>query len=189
VRWIALLVAAAMLAACSGIPLSSIPRLMRLQGELLDARPSEFMLAIQVDARMVPPAGAVPTLQLAIQPAQAGTFEPIDKKLPMRFAIASDNPLGLASPPAGRRWLIYSLPPESQAELARIQGIFQRLKAQAEGKGGGSVRIGIAQEGMAARDSALRDTRWETWLQMSRKDGFFELWSGTVGDLLKLAES
>ena len=175
----------ALLSACAGIPLTSIPRLMQLKGELLDANPGEFMLAIQMDSRMAPPPNAVPTLQLAIRPAQAGAFDVIDENIPMRHAIASDAVHGLASPPAGRRWLIYSLPPESQATLTRIQATFKRIKAEG-GKGGGSVSFGIKQEGLAARDPAFADTRWESWLQMSRKDGFFELWSGTVADLVSM---
>jgi hypothetical protein len=186
--FVALFTLAGLIAACTGIPLRSIPRLMKLQEQLLDANPSEFMLAIQVDARVTPPAGAVPTLQMAIKPATAGAFEPIDKKLPMRFAIASGNSLGLATPPANRRWLIYSLPPESQAELQRLQAFFKRLQAQGGSGRGGSLALGISQEGLAVRDPALANTKWETWLQTTRQDGFFELWSGTIADLLKQAK-
>jgi hypothetical protein len=176
-----------LLVGCTGIPLRSLPRLMKLQEQLLEANPSEFMLAIQVDARVTPPPGAVPILQLGIRPAVPGDFEPVDKRLPMRFAIASTNALGLATPPANRRWLIYSLPPESQEELQRLQSSFKRLRAQGGGNRGGSLALGISQEGLAVRDPALADTRWETWLQTTRLDGFFELWSGTIADLLKQA--
>lgn len=186
--FVALLTLASLIAACTGIPLRSIPRLMKLQEQLLDANPSEFMLAIQVDARVTPPAGAVPILQMAIKPATAGAFEPIDKKLPMRFAIASGNSLGLATPTTNRRWLIYSLPPESQAELQRLQASFKRLQAQGGSNRGGSLALGISQEGLAVRDPALANTRWETWLQTTRQEGFFELWSGTIADLLKQAK-
>ena len=186
---IALLVLASLIVSCGGIPLRSLPRLMKLQDQLLDANPSEFMLAIQVDARVTPPAGAVPILQMAIKPAVAGAFEPIDRKLPMRFAIASSNSLGLATPPSNRRWLIYSLPPESQAELQRLQASFKRLQAQGGSNRGGSVALGISQEGLAVRDPALANTKWETWLQTTKQDGFFELWSGTIADLLKAART
>lgn len=186
---VALLALASLVAACGGIPLRSLPRLMKLQDQLLDANPAEFMLAIQADARVTPPAGVVPMLQLAIKPAVAGAFEPVDKKLPMRFAVASSNSLGLATPPANRRWLIYSLPPESQAELQQVQAMFKRLQAQRGSNGGGSVAVGIAQQGLAVRDPALANTKWETWLQTTTRDGFFELWSGTIADLLKAAKT
>lgn len=174
-----------MLVACTGIPLRSIPRLMNLQQELMQANPAEFMFAVQVDDRMTPPPGAVPMLQLAVKPNEAGAFEAIDKKLPMRFSIASANAPGLAPAATGRRWLIYGFPPESQAELLRMQGTFKRLKAREPGKGGGSISVGIEQEGLAARDPALINTRWESWLQTSRQEGYFELWSGSLADLLK----
>jgi hypothetical protein len=162
---------------------------LKLKGELLDANPGEFMFAVQLDARMAPPPGAVPRIELAIRPAQPGAFEVVDEKIPMRLTVAPTATLGLATPEAGRTWLIYSLPPESQATLARIQASFKRLQAERDKNKGGSVTIGIAQDGLAARDPKFVDTRWESWLQMSRQDGFFEIWSGTVGDLLELAKS
>lgn len=184
-RYLSCLLLACGLAACGGIPLRSIPQLMALQGRLLDANPGDFMLAIQADARMSPPPGAVPVMHLAIRPREANAFEAVEKSLPMRLAVSSANAKGLAPVPAHRRWFIYSFTPESQAELRRIQDQFKRIQAEQKGKGGGSVSIGIAQEGVAARDPALADTRWESWLQTSRQDGFFELWSGTIADLLK----
>jgi hypothetical protein len=181
VRAAAAALAACLLAACAGIPLTSFPRLLQLQGKLLDTPPDEVMLANQVDARMVPRAGAVPRLKITIMPKEAGGFVPVDENLPMAFSIASTATLGLKAPPAGRRWLIYSLPPESQSALRRIQAQFKQVKSENRG---GSVAIGISQEGMAANDPAMADTRWETWVQISRIDGFFELWSGTVAELV-----
>lgn len=187
-RVVLLALVGALITACSGIPLRSLPRLMKLQEQLLKANPAEFMLAVQVDARMTPPAGAAPVLEIAIRPAHAGAFEPIDKRLPMHVTTASVNALGLATPRADRRWLIYSFAPESQAELRRIQSEFKRVQALAADQRGGTVMMGISQAGLALRDPALASTRWESWLQTSRQDGFFELWSGTVADLLRQAK-
>lgn len=188
-RVITYLVLAGLLTACSGIPLSSMPRLMRLQHELLEANPPEFMLAIQADARMTPRSGATPFLEVSIQPAELGAFASMEKKLPMRLAVTSASALGLAMPAADRRWFIYSFPPESQTELARIQRYFKRVEAERRGKSGGSVSVGISQDSVAPTDPALANTRWESWLQTSRHEGFFELWSGTVAALLKQAEA
>lgn len=174
------------LSACSGIPLRSMPKLMSLQHELLQLNPDEFMVAIQVDSRMAPPNGAVPVLSLEITPREAGAFEPIARKLPMRMDSVSATTLGLSSSASDRRWLIYSFPPQSQAELARLQAFFKTLKAR---NTGGSIAVGITQENLASRDPALRNTRWESWLRTSRKDGFFELWSGTLQKLLQQAAS
>jgi hypothetical protein len=185
VRVAAAALLAGLLAACAGIPLTSLPQLMRLQGKVLDTPPDEVMLANQVDARLVPRAGAVPRLKIAMTPKEPGSFVPVDENLPMAMSVASTATLGLKAPPAGRRWLIYSLPPESQAALRRIQAQFRQVKSENRG---GSLAIGISQEGMAANDPAMAETRWETWVQVSRIDGFFELWSGTVAELVSMGK-
>lgn len=182
-------VLSAALAACSGIPLSSIPRLLKLQNELLSMDPAEFMLAIQADARMTPPAGAAPVMHLVIKPAREGAFDVVDRQLPMRLITPATGAAGLASAPPQRRWLLYSFAPEAQADLARVQTTFKRIQAERSSSGGGSVAVGIAQEGVAVDDPAFAHTRWESWLRTSRKDGFFELWSGTVDALLKQAKA
>jgi hypothetical protein len=175
-----------LLSGCGGIPLRSIPRLFKLQDQLLTLNPAEFMLAIQADTRMLPPVGGVPSLNISIQPAKAGSYEPVDKKILMQLAVSNGPSLGLERAPAGRRWLVYSFPPASQAELAAIQTTFKRIKAENDAKGtkgGGTITVGIAQENVATTNPALDNTRWESWLQTSATDGFFELWSGTVGDI------
>ena len=186
-KLLALLILALALSGCSGIPLRSLPKLVALQNELLDANPAEFALAIQMDARIKPPAGTVPELQLAIRPARPGAFEVVDRKLPMRLTVTPAGQMGLAPAGKGRHWLVFSLPPESQAELARIQAYFKRLQAEKAHNGGGSVSLGIAQEGLADPEPALANTRWESWLRTSLRQGFFELWAGTPGELRKRA--
>ena len=42
---------------------------------------------------------------------------------------------------------------------------------------------------VAPTDPALANTRWESWLQISRREGYFELWSGTVAALLEQADA
>jgi hypothetical protein len=187
---VAYLILAAFVAACAGVPLRSMPRLMKLQNELLEMDPAEFMVAIQADARATPPQGAAPMLHIAIRPTEPKAFDAVERKLPMRYSVASADSLGLASPPADRRWLIYSFPPQSQAELKRIQSDFKRIQAERRTNSGASLAVGIEQEGLAAvMDPALADTRWESWLQTSRREGFFELWSGTIAALMKQAKT
>ena len=171
---------------CMGIPLTSVPRLLKLPDQLLTLNPAEFMLAIQTDTRMLPPVGGVPTMDISIRPKNAGDYAPVDKKIPMQLAVSNGAAMGLDRAPAGRRWLIYSFPPASQAELAAIQATFKRIKAENDAKGnkgGGTFTVGIAQENVATSDPKLDNTRWESWLQTSAQDGFFELWSGTVADI------
>lgn len=181
-------VVSALLAACAGVPLTSVPHLIALQGELLNADPAQFMLAIQTDARMLPPPGAVPTLNIEIRPREAGAFESLERKLPMLLNVAS-VPADLPRAGAGRRWMIYSLGSESAAELARIQAYFKRIQAQRRGSSGGTLGVGIAQEQVAADDPGLTRTEWQSWLQTSTAAGFFELWSGTIGELKEQARA
>jgi len=183
----ALLLTLIVLTACGGVPLRSVPRLMQLQGQLLEANPAEFMVALQVDARMVPPPGAVPMLVIKLTPREPAAFSAIDKKLALQLSVASGATQGLEPPPAGRRWLIYSMPAATQAELRQIQDTIKRAKAGAQG---GSLSVGVEQDSMAAAvtDPTLANTRWDTWLQTRRSDGFFEAWSGTPAQLKKAAE-
>ncbi len=187
-RRVACLLLSGMLGACAGIPLGSMPRLLRLQSDILNAKPSEVMVAIEVDARLVPPAGGSPDLILKIEPTQPGGFTAIDERLPMNILIVSANALGLEVPPASRRWLIYRLTGESRTELSRIQESIRDFKARPTGSGGIRVGVGIAQEGVAVRDPSLSESRWDTWLQTSRQEGFFEVWSGTTAELLSAAK-
>lgn len=179
------------LAGCSGLALTSLPRLMRLQESLLDADPAQFMLAIQADARLAPPPGAVPVMQIAIRPRVAGAFDAVEHTLPMRYTVARTLPNGLRPAAAGRQWLLYDFTPDSQQGLAKLQRDFKQRQAEATdkpaGKRGGTLSIGIAQENVAATHPALAHTRWESWLQTATREGFYELWSGTLGELLKRA--
>jgi hypothetical protein len=172
------------LVACAGVPLGALPRLYRLQQPVLEMDPGELTLALQIDGRLAPPADAVPTLHITIRPAEPGAFEAIDRKLPMRLDRAHGSEPGLPAAARSRQWLLYSLPAASQAELRQIQASFRRIRAEREGKRGGSLSIGIDQAGMAPTDPAWAGSRWETWLRTSRAEGFWELWSGPVADLL-----
>ncbi|QJR15350.1 hypothetical protein [Usitatibacter palustris] len=169
------------LAACSGIPLMSMPKLIALQGNLLDANPAEFMVAIQADSRLTPPPGSSPVLHLDVKPKEEGSFPRIQKMLKMQENDWSPALMGLKPAGKGRKWFIYAFTPESAEELRKVQAQFRAIKAQNKG---GSLQLGIAQENVAAKNPELGNTKWESWLQVSRKDGFFELWSGTLGELV-----
>jgi hypothetical protein len=167
-----------------------VPRLAALKDTLPEASPAQVMLALQTDARLAPAPGAVPVMHLTIRPRVAGAFEVVDKRLPMHISAIhaqSDPSLkGLRAAPAGRQWLIYRFTPESQDELAKVLRYFKHLQAQGD-TGGGSLAMGIAHEGVAANHPALAHTRWESWLQTSAREGFYQLWSGTLGELPKRA--
>lgn len=190
-RLLSILCGLIVLSGCSGIPLTSWPRLMSLSSDLMKADPADFALAIQVDKSLAPPADAVPYLHLAIQPAIEGAFDPIVRDLPMQFEIAQSQPPGLAAARGNRHWLMYSFPPSSQEELHRIRASFEQLRGEQESRenGGGSVSIGIKQAHLAMTDPALTHTRWETWLKTSAHEGFFEIWSGSIDNLRAEADA
>ena len=175
-----------MLTGCSGVPLRSLPRLINLQEDLLKFDPGEFKFAVQTDAANTPPKGSLPTLDLYLRPAREGAFEPYQSKIPMQLDVVDIAP-GLASAPPSRRWLIFSFGPQAQAELLAFQQRMKRRVAEKASTGGGSLSVGISQEGLAADDLRLSRTRWESWLQTDRKTGFFELWSGTIAELKALS--
>ena len=182
-----LLAIGAALAACGGIPLRSLPRLARLSDQVLGADPAHFRIAIQVDARLVPPSGAVPRLVLKLAPKVAGAFEPVDKKLPLAMGSTGGPTLGLDAPGPGRRWLVYSLPPATQAELQRIQRMVRQAPAQPGYQRGGTLSLGVEQEELAVTAPALANTPWSTWMQVNPSEGFFEVWNGTPAEVLKAA--
>jgi hypothetical protein len=177
--------ACVLLAACSGVPVRSIPKLLQLNSQLLEANPAEFMVALQVDARMVPPPSAVPHLMIKVTPSDPTAFAAIDKKLPLQVAVANASTMGLDAPPLGRRWLIYSMPANTQTDLQSIQATIRKAKADPNKKSGGTLGMGVEQDSLAhaVTDPALVNTRWETWLQTKKADGFFEVWSGTPAQL------
>lgn len=191
-RWMQLLTGlllAGMLGACSGIPLTALPRLMQLSGELATSDPAEFRVALQVDARMVPPPGAVPELHIQLKPRTEGAWPTVDRKLPMQVLTlaGSSRALGLEAPDPGRRWLVYSLPASTQEELRRVQAQVQAVRNDPQRQSGGSLSIGVAQDSLATRDPALLNTRWDTWLQTRQRDGFYRVWSGTPAQIHQLA--
>lgn len=175
----------AVLLACTGIPLRSLPRLAQLPNEMLNANPAQFTVALQVDARLSPPPGAVPQLVLKLTPKVAGAFEPVDKKLPLQLTSTASATLGLEAPGPGRRWLVYSLPSGTQSELLRIQNTVRLAQAQPGYQRGGTLAMGVEQTDLAVNDPALAPTRWTTWMQVKQSEGFFEVWSGTLADVLK----
>jgi hypothetical protein len=178
------------LTACMGIPISSIPKLYSLQSQLLDSNPSEFMLAVQIDAKMTPPAGSAPVLHIKITPDTPGAYVPIDKKMVLRVVSTEPAKYRLPAVNASRRWMIYALPPEGQAELAQVQAMFRTLRAkkQAGDTSKNSLSLGIAYEELAVNAPQFANTRFDTWLQAIAKDGFCELWSGTVSQVFEDAK-
>ena len=179
----------AALTACGGIPLASLPRLVQLSSQLLEADPAQFMVALQVDARVVPPPGAVPLLHIQLKPKTEGAFAPVDRKLPLALTTATNAAMGLDAPGPGRRWLVYSLPPATQAELQKVQATVKAAQAQPGYQRGGTLALGVEQKDLAVTDPALARTKWSTWMQVKQSEGFFEVWSGTPEEIRKLAEA
>lgn len=173
--------------ACQGIPLRSVPRLYRLQGELLTMDPAALRLAVQLDARLAPPPTSSPQLVIHLTTKRRGSVDNVERRLPMHYLQTAGAVPGLPLPDSRRRWLVYSLTPESRAELQAIQNRVRQ--GRDDGGEGGTLGLGIDQSGLLENTTDMMDSRWETWLQVSTQEGFFELWSGTVADLLRQARA
>ncbi|MEZ5703085.1 MAG: hypothetical protein R3E42_15745 [Burkholderiaceae bacterium] len=159
---------------------------MQLPEALLKANLGDFRVALNVDARVVPPSGAVPLLGVRLTPKVDGAFESVDKKLPLQLDSQTTKPASLPVARAGRHWLVYSLPPTTLAELSRIQTMVQQAQALPGYQKGGQLSVAIEQTRLALTDPQLADTRWETWLQAKADEGFFMVWSGTPAKILAL---
>lgn len=188
-RHLLTLLSVATLTACGGIPLRSIPRLMQLSGDLLQAQPAEFRVAIQMDQRIAPPAASVPMLSIQLTPKVAGAFAPVAKKLPLQLAPATEPAPTSAPPGPGRKWLIYSLPPATQVELSRIQAMVRHAQSQPGYQKGGQLSLGIEQTDLALTQPQLADTEWSTWLQVKQAEGYIQVWNGTPAQLLAMAQT
>lgn len=184
-----LLLAVAAVASCGGIPISALPKLASLPGQLLEMDPAQLRVALQVDARIAPPPDVVPRLHLLVKPKVAGAFEVVDRKLPLALQNATTAVPGLPPPGAGRRWLVYSLPPASQTEVQRIQAMVRQTRAQPDAQRGGSIALGIEQKDLAPVDPVLDRTRWSTWFRVREHDGYFEVWRGDAGEVRRLADA
>ena len=185
-RILHVLCACVALTACTGIPLRSIPELARLQGSILQDNPADFALAIQIDKRMVVTPQASPALLLKITP-YAGTPLPAeDLRLPLVLSLNPEP--GLPAAGAGRIWLTYTLPKESQQVVLGVRETYRKARSSDGKTGGVTIGVGIEQEGLAVGNPTLAQTNWVSWLRTSRDRGFFELWSGRVGDLINQAK-
>jgi len=170
------------LGACAGVPLRSIPQLVQLQESIVQDSPADFALAIQVDKRMVVTPQASPVLILNVTSSEGSSVPAAELRLPMDLSFTPVQ--GLPPAAAGRLWLIYTLPPDSQQQVLRVRERYRKALSS-ERKAGVSIGVGIEQDGLAATNPALAQTDWESWLRTARDRGFFELWSGTVGDVIK----
>lgn len=188
-RSLVVALAVAGLTGCGGVPLASLPRLAQLSGQVLDADPSQFMEAVQLDARIAPPPGAAPHLRIRLKPKVAGAFEGMDQRLPLALSTSSVATEGLKAPGPGRRWLVYSLPEKTQTEWRRAQALVKQAKALPSHQRGGTLSLSVDQKELAVTDPALARTPWSTWMRVKQNEGFFEIWTGTPEDIHRLAVS
>ena len=187
--------------AAAGILPRALPRLILLQDGLTDLDPGQFMVAVRIDQRVVPAATVAPHLRISIQPANPGAFPPLDESLEMRAiplpaaaagAAGSDRPGGTAGnagkrlPAAapGQHWLIYALTTEAQTRLRSAQSMLRGVRLRPDGQNQARVSLEIEQQALASSRAALASSHWETWLQSSDGEGFYQIWSGTLRELL-----
>lgn len=176
-------------AACSGVPLRSIPQLVQLPKLMLDAQPNELRVALQVDKALVPPPGAVPVLVLKMEPKDTAnsSWQRVDRRWPLQLEVRETAPLGLPAVAADRRWLIYSLGSTAQAELRQIQDQIKAAQRDPSKRSGGTISVGVEQSSLATDDPKLLKSKWNTYIQVSVNKGYLEIWNGTLEDLKRSA--
>lgn len=182
-RCAVMLLAAGLLVACAGVPLSTMGYLATRGGQALEGDPAGFAVAIQHDARMPLAAEAAPELQIRIAPKEAGAFPVIDERMRMRQVALEPVALGLPAADSGMRWRVYVLKPEQVERMRAVQLEFRTRREAPGGKAGGSLSIGVGIESLASGANPPDGLRLESWLRLLREDGFRKLWSGSVGDL------
>ncbi len=177
------------LAGCMGVPIRSLPHLMSLQTEIMTANPAEMMFAVQTDATVPFPRDGAPVLILIAAPVTKDAFATLRAELPMQQMTSSNAAaLGLPTQRTGQQVRVYGFSPEAQAKIAQVRKEFTQLREQAKGKGGGTLSVGMSQEGLLTDGAQFERAQWESWLQMTKAKGFFALWSGTMADLRKQAK-
>jgi hypothetical protein len=156
-----------------------------LKSSIVQDNPADFALAIQIDKRMIVTPQAAPALLLKVTPSGGSSIPAADLRLPLILSVTPDPSLPPAG--AGRLWLMYTLPKEAQQQVLRVREAYRKAISP-DKKGGITVGVGIEQEGLAVKNPALAQTEWSSWLRTARERGFFELWSGSVGDLISQAK-
>jgi hypothetical protein len=169
--------AAIAIGACGGVPMRTMAKLA-ISGpdEFLGADPRDVRVALDVDTRVKPQAGRVPVLDVALVPASGATRS---WSIPLEPDPASAGGQGLRAPRDGRHWLVWRLPEPGVRDFREMQAALKAMQANDES---GSLAITVRQDWIGDGWPALKQDRIETWVRTRSADGYFELWSGRVGD-------
>ncbi|MFO1314081.1 MAG: hypothetical protein U1F58_00625 [Burkholderiales bacterium] len=178
-----LAIAAAFLAGCAGVPLTTSARMLAKGNDyVIRADPAQLRIALNVDERIKAAAVAPPALHLVVRTDSAHPAPDFVRDIPLVPETADTAQLGLPAAGAGRAWMIYALDPAGARQMAELQ---QRLSAMRAGKQKGTLAIGVRIDGVAEAVPQYATTRIETWMRVAAADGFFELWSGRIADATK----
>lgn len=170
------------LAACSGVPMRTVAKLaIAGSDEILGAEASDLRVAIDVDARVKVKPGRAPVLDVVLV-ADSGVRHSWAIMLEPDPVAASAH--GLRTPRADRHWLTWRLPESGAREFREMQALLRPMIAKKEV---GSLQIKVRQDWIGDGWPTLRGDRIETWVRTRRADGFYELWSGRVGDAMERA--
>lgn len=176
---------ALLLAACAGVPMSTIARLVSSpEARLLESDPAELAFAVLLDKRMASPSSA-PVLEITAAPRVAGGFVPVDEKLPMQRLNVAATALGLPRAGDDQQWFVYVLPESGRLRMRQLQAGFKQLRqsSKADGGKGGTLSIGVKFEGLANTPSELAKTRLETWMRTGLDEGFLKMWAGSHAEM------
>lgn len=181
-RSMLLATAALALAACAGVPMRTMAKLA-LAGpdEFLGADPRDLRVALDVDARVKPQPDRVPMLDVALVPTSGAKRS---WSIPLEPDPASAGAQGLRAPRDGRHWLVWRLPEPGVRDFREMQAALKAMRAKDES---GSLAITVRQDWIGDGWPALKRDRIETWVRTRTADGYYELWSGRVGEAMERA--
>lgn len=170
--------AAALVAGCAGVPLTTTARLLAKGSDYLaGADPVQLRVALDVDARIKAAVATPPLLRLVLK--ADGAAPDFVREIPLVADATEPAQLGLPAAAPGRGWMVWRLDADGARQMAELQ---QKLRDMRAAKQKGSLAIGVRIEGIAEAVPQYATTRIETWMRVAAADGFFELWSGRIAD-------
>lgn len=167
------------LGACTGVPIRTMAKLaVAGPDEILGADAQTLRVALDVDMRVKPVDGRAPVLDVALV-ADSGMKR--TWSIPLEADPVPGVAQGLRAPRAGRHWLVWRLPDAGVQDFREMQALLKPMLAKDEI---GSLLLKVRQDWIGDGWPALRQDRIATWVRTRASDGYYELWTGRVGEAM-----
>jgi len=165
---------------CAGVPLRTLVKLRSLgPADLLEADPSAFRVAFELDARVLASADPPPAIDVLLTPEAPRATA---RAWVLALVVDRADPTGPDLPPAppARRWLVWRLSDAGVADLIALQRELTAMRARGSR---GTLAVTVRSDWVAKAAPAVVGTRLQAWARLTRDGGFVQLWSGRVPDV------